>query len=94
MGGVWDGVGPLGGALLLGRSWSALGALWAFLEAKMSSKKLFGWTLGRFGKVQGRFWEALGGNFKGFRAECRERLGRARENWGQLDKKLGKASAS
>ena len=68
--------------------------LLAFLEAKKSSKKPFGWILGRFGKVGGRFWEALGGNFKGFGAECWERLGRVRDNWGQLDEKLGKASAS
>ena len=68
--------------------------LLAFLEAKINSKKPFGWILGRFGKVGGRFGEAVRGNFKGFEAECWERLGKARENWGQLGKKLGKASAS
>ena len=60
----------------------------------MSSKKPFGWILGRFGKVGGRFGEALWCNFKGFGGQCWERLGKARENWGQLGKKLGKASAS
>ena len=79
---------------LLGRSWGALEMLLALLEAKISSKKPFGWILGRFGKVGGRFGEALRGNFKGFGAECWERLGRVRDNWGQLGKKLGKASAS
>ena len=92
MGRVWDGVGPLGSAL--GSSWGALEMLVALLEAKISSKKPFGWILGRFGKVGGRFGEALKGNFKGFGAECWERLGRVRDSWGQLGKKLGKASAS
>ena len=72
LGGVWDGVGPLGGAL--GSSWGALGVLlrcfWVLLEAKINSKTPFGWILGRFGKVGGRFGETLKGNFKGFGAEC------------------------
>ena len=62
----------------------------AFLEATMSSKKPFGWILGRFGKVGGRFEKALWANFKGFGAQCWERLGRARENWDSWAKSWGK----
>ena len=68
--------------------------LLALLEAKMSSKKPFGWILGRFGRLGGGLGKPWEGNFKGFGAECWERLGRVRDNWGQLGKKLGKASAS
>ena len=53
---------------LLGRSWGALEMLLALLEAKMSSKKPFGWILGGFGKVLGRFWEGWGKNLEGFKS--------------------------
>ena len=88
LGGVWDGLGPF--VCALGDSLVALGTLLGVLVAKMSSKKPFGWILGRFGKVGGRFREALWGNFQGFGAECWERLGRARENWDSWAKSWGK----
>ena len=71
--------------------------LLAFLEAKMSSKKPFGWILGRFGKVGGRFGEALRGNFKGFGAECWkgwEELGRIGDSWTKSWGKLRQAKKS
>ena len=59
LGGVWGFLGlfwALLGALwaLLGRSWGALGALLRVLGAKMSSKRSFGWILGRFRKGLGQ----------------------------------------
>ena len=64
----------------LGRSGPSFGHFWVhfgrFLDvpnhiflkhwSKMSSKRPFGWILGRFGKVLGRFWEGLGRNLEGF----------------------------
>ena len=71
---------------LFGRSWGALGPLLGVLGVRMSSKTPLGWMLGRFGLVLGWFWASLGGNLKGFGAECWEQLGRARKNRGQLEK--------
>ena len=51
LGEVSEVLGPLLDAL--GDSLGALGALLRVLGAKMSSKRPFGWIVGRFGKVLG-----------------------------------------
>ena len=43
----------------MGRCWGAVGALVDDLGAKMSSKRPFGWILGGFGTVRGRFGRFL-----------------------------------
>ena len=66
----------------LGRSGPSFGHFWLhfrhFLDvpnhiffkhwSKMSSKRPFGWILGRFGKILGRFWEGWGKNLEGFKS--------------------------
>ena len=73
LGGVWEVLGPLLG--ILGGSLGALGSLLRVIEAKMSSKRPFGWILGCFAKVLGRFWEGLGTNLKTCGAGCWALLG-------------------
>ena len=73
LGRVWGVLGPLLGAL--GGSWGALGALLRVLGAKMSSKRPFGWIVGRFGKVLGWFWEGFGTKLEGFGIACGALLG-------------------
>ena len=91
LGSIWEGLGRPWASCgrswgLFGRSWGALGPLLGVLGVRMSSKTPLGWILGRFGLVLGWFWASLGGNLKGFGAECWEQLGRARKNRGQLEK--------
>ena len=57
-GGVLEVLGFLLGAL--GDSLGALGVLLRVLGAKMSSKRPFGWIVGRFGKVWGWFGKVWG----------------------------------
>ena len=96
LGGVWDGVGPLGGAL--GSSWGALGVLlkcfWHFLRPRWAPRSLFGGflvVLGRLGGGLGKLWGAISKDLGLNAGKGWEELGTIGDSWAKSWGKLRQA---
>ena len=99
LGGVWDGVGPLGGAL--GSSWGALGVLLKcfllFLKPRWAPRSLFcGFlvVLGRLGGGLGKLWKVFSKDLGLNARKGWEELGTIGDSWTKSWGKLRQAKKS